>query len=91
MFDGGEVCRGMIGSDPAFVVAENHVHDPMQTVLDRPVTSYDRSKKVRQHDQRGDVSCVSFSITPLVSRMLSTIATAFSRGQPWRFRSQSTL
>jgi hypothetical protein len=28
MFDGGEVREGMIGSDPALVVAEDHVHDP---------------------------------------------------------------
>ena len=55
VFDGGEVGRGMIGSDPTLIVAENHVHDPVQTVLDRPVAAYDRSQKMRQHNQRGDV------------------------------------
>jgi hypothetical protein len=29
MFDGGEVRGGMIGSDPALVVAEDHGHDPV--------------------------------------------------------------
>ena len=51
MFDGGEVGWRVIGSDPAVVVAEDHVHDPMQAVLDRPVAADDRTEKMRQHDQ----------------------------------------
>ena len=34
VFDGGEISRSVIGSDAALVVAEDHVHDPMQAVLD---------------------------------------------------------
>jgi hypothetical protein len=30
MFDGGEVGWGVVGSDAAFVIAEDHVHDPVQ-------------------------------------------------------------
>jgi hypothetical protein len=36
MFDGGEVGGGVVGSDAAFVIAEDHVHDPVQVVLDIP-------------------------------------------------------
>src|SRR5215467_1224258 len=39
MFNSGEVGRGMIGADAAFVVAEIHVHDPVKAVLDQPVGS----------------------------------------------------
>lgn len=28
MFDGGEICRGMVGSNPAFVVSEEAIHQP---------------------------------------------------------------
>src|SRR5262249_5211653 len=34
VLDGGEVGRGVIGADTAFVIAEHHVHDPMEAVLD---------------------------------------------------------
>lgn len=33
----GKICRGVFGSYPAFGVAEDHIHDPVQAVLDRPV------------------------------------------------------
>src|SRR4051812_50090557 len=36
VFDGGEVGWGVVGSDAAFVIAEDHVHDPVQAVASRP-------------------------------------------------------
>jgi hypothetical protein len=33
----GEVVSGMIGTDPHLVVAKDHVHAPVQTVVDAPV------------------------------------------------------
>ena len=41
----------MVGSDAAFIIAKDHVHDPVQAVLDRPVTADDRSQKAAQQDQ----------------------------------------
>ena len=52
---GGEVGRGVSGTDPAFVVAEDHVHHPMQAVLNRPVASYDWPDDGGQHSERGEV------------------------------------
>ena len=69
VFDGGEIGRSVIGSDPAFVVTEHHVHDPVQAVLDGPMASDDRSEKVRQHDQRCDViACLAFDLTAEFTR-----------------------
>ena len=34
VFKCGEVCGSVVGAHTAFVVAEDHVHDPMQAVLD---------------------------------------------------------
>ena len=42
VFDGGEVGGGVFGADAAFVIAEDHVHDPVQTVFHRPMTADDR-------------------------------------------------
>ena len=36
MLDGGEIGGGVIGADPAFVVAEDHIHHPVQAILDTP-------------------------------------------------------
>ncbi len=55
MLDGGEVGGGMFGSDAAFVVAEEHVHDPVQAVLDRPMASHDGAHAFSRQVQRGDV------------------------------------
>ena len=55
VLDGGKVGGSVIGSDSAFVVAEDHVHHPMQAVLDSPMTADDRSQKAGQQDQGGDV------------------------------------
>src|SRR5208282_5361468 len=51
VFKGGEISRGMIGPDAALVIAEDHIHDPVQAVLDGPVAAHDRPEEVRQHDQ----------------------------------------
>ena len=40
MFDGGEIGRSVIGSDPAFVVAEDHVHDPVQGDVSLPIPNH---------------------------------------------------
>jgi hypothetical protein len=42
VFDGGEVGWGVIGADAALVVAESHIHDPVQAVLDHPMGSDSR-------------------------------------------------
>src|SRR3954451_7062345 len=55
VLDGGEIGRSVFGANPALVIAEEHVHDPMQAVLDRPMAAHDRSEEVCQHDQGGDV------------------------------------
>jgi hypothetical protein len=55
MFDGGEIGWRVIGSDPALIIAEHHVHDPVQAVLDRPMPPYDGPEQMRQHDQRSNV------------------------------------
>ena len=51
VLDGGEVCWRVIGSDPALVIAENHVHDPVQAVFDRPMAAHNRPEERRYHDQ----------------------------------------
>src|SRR4051794_8805950 len=40
--EGGEVGGSVLGADAAFVVAEGHVHDPVEAVFDRPVRADDR-------------------------------------------------
>lgn len=52
---GGEVGRRVIGADACLVVAENHVHDPMQAVLDSPMSAHDRGNESRRQGQRGNV------------------------------------
>jgi hypothetical protein len=51
VFDGGEVGGCVIGTDPAFVVAENHIQDPVKTVLDHPMDSNSRSDLVGNPEQ----------------------------------------
>ena len=65
MLDGGEVGWCMIGSDPTFVVAEEHVQNPVQAVLDRPVVAHHRSDEMRQQHQGGDVkACLLLDFIP---------------------------
>ena len=82
VFNGGEVGRSVVCSDPAFVVTEDHVHDPVQAVLDCPMASDDQPEKVPQHDQRCDVIArLSFDLAAEFTR-------AFNDGdsvQAWPF------
>lgn len=55
MLNDREVGRGVVGSQPGFIVAEDHVHDPMEAVLDGPVAADDRPQQVGRQDQRCDV------------------------------------
>ena len=55
MPDRGEVSGRVVGPDAALVVAEDHVHDPMQLILDRPVVSDDGPHEVCRQTQRSDV------------------------------------
>ena len=55
VLEGGEIGGRVIGSDAAFVVAENHVHHPVETVLDRPVAADDGAEPACEACQRGDV------------------------------------
>jgi hypothetical protein len=48
---GGEVGWRMTGSDAALVVAEKHVHYPVQAVLNRPVAAHDGPEQNRHHGQ----------------------------------------
>ena len=71
MLDGGEVGGDMVGSDPALVIAEDHVHDPVQAVLDGPVAADDRPQDGRQKHQRCDVkACLVLDFSGDVSRAL---------------------
>ena len=51
----GEVGGGVAGSDAAFVVAKDHVHDPVETVFDRPMSADHGTDRVSQQHQGGDV------------------------------------
>jgi hypothetical protein len=50
-----EIGRGVGGSDATFVVAEDHVHDPVQRVLDGPVRADHRTDSLRLERERGDI------------------------------------
>ena len=41
VLEGDEVLGCVVGSDPAGVVAEGHIHDPMEAVLDSPMVTHD--------------------------------------------------
>ena len=62
----------------------------VQAVLDGPVPAHDGAEQGRDHDQRCEVKpCLTLGFS-LVSRLLSTMTTAFSPGQSWRSWSQPT-
>ena len=44
VLDGGEIGGSVIGPNAAFVIAEDHVHNPMQAVFDGPMCTNDRSE-----------------------------------------------
>jgi len=68
------------GPDTALVVVEEHVHHPMQAVLNGPVAADGRSDEMRQHNQRCSIKSRLMLDFPLVSRLLSTITMAFGAG-----------
>ena len=51
MFDGCEIGGSMIGADTAFVVAEDHVEDPMEAVLYGPMVADEGSDQAGQESQ----------------------------------------
>lgn len=53
--DHGQISGCVIRPDPAFIVAECHIHHPMQTVLYAPVVADCRSDETRRRSQGGDV------------------------------------
>lgn len=63
MLDGGEVGWCVVGSQAAVVVAKDHVHDPVQAVLHRPVVADDGADPVGWQGQRGDVE-TGFALGP---------------------------
>jgi hypothetical protein len=48
VFYRGEVGGSVILTDAAFVVAENHVHHPMEAILYRPMIADEWPKNIRQ-------------------------------------------
>src|SRR6201981_2937017 len=44
VLDGGEIGGSVIGPNAALVIAEDHVHNPMQAVFDGPMCTNDRSE-----------------------------------------------
>jgi hypothetical protein len=74
---GYEIGWGVVGSDVAFVVAKDHVHDPVQGVLDGPVGADDRAdhssrQLPRAGGARVDGSCrVRYVASP--TRRLSSL------------------
>ena len=91
MLDGGKVGGCVLGSDPAFVVAKDHVHDPVEAVLDRPVAPHNRSQLVGWEHERGEVEA-GFLLDPacgLPGAMTMTIAPR--PGHSCRFWSHATL
>ena len=51
VLDGGEVGRRVFLSGPAFVVAEDQVHDLVQSVFDAPILPYGLGDGAVQHQQ----------------------------------------
>ena len=47
--------RRVFVAHAAFVVAKDHIHDPVQAVFHRPMIADHRSDRVGQQDQRGNV------------------------------------
>src|SRR5580704_16028975 len=46
-----EVGGGVLGSNATFVIAEGHVHDPVEGVLDRPMVAGDRAELMGEPHQ----------------------------------------
>jgi hypothetical protein len=85
----GETGRRVIGADPAFVVAKGYVHDPMQSLLDRPMAADDGSQKDRHQDEQGDVvACLALDLIAGLTGA-SHHAAAFGPSQLWRCYSRA--
>jgi hypothetical protein len=80
---GCEIGWGIVGSDVALVVAKDHVHNPVQGILDGPVRSDRRAGHNGQHHQRDDVEARPSVILPLISRRLN-VEDAMARAHPRR-------
>ncbi len=50
VFEGDDVFGRIFGSDAAFVVAERHVHDPVQSVFDAPMIAHHGSEFCRRSE-----------------------------------------
>ena len=90
VFDGGEVGGSVIGADAALVVAEDHVHHPVEAVFDRPMAADDGAEFICEPHSEVMSKRVSRSILSAISRVLSTMMTPCSSGKPWRSWSQAT-
>ena len=55
MFYGGEVCGGMVCSQAALVIAEDHVEHPVEAVFDGPMVADERANQIGDENQRGNV------------------------------------
>ena len=63
MFEGSGVDGGMFGPDPAFVVAKDHVHHPVQAVFDGPVIADHRAAALRREGCGGEIeACFALSL-----------------------------
>ena len=65
VLEGREIGGSVISADAAFVVAKNHVHNPMQAVFHTPMPPHDRPELAREPDQGGQVEAgllLDFSI-----------------------------
>ena len=84
VLEGGEIGGGVIGADAAFVVAEDHVHDPVQAVLDCPMAADDRPELAGQPHQGGDVKArLALDFVADFAGALDH-DDAFNPGQSWR-------
>lgn len=75
-----EVGRGVFSPDAAFIVAKDHVHDPVQAVLDDPVVTDHRPDRHGGRRQRGYVEA-RFSLVLTVE-----LAGAFDHDDPCEAR-----
>ena len=55
MFEGDEIGGSVVGAHAAFVVAENHVHDPMSVVFDHAMPADHDVDLWRRQAQRSEV------------------------------------
>src|SRR5450830_433678 len=71
---------GALSADTAFVIAKDHVHDPVEAIFDRPVSADDRPERGRQQHQGGDVKArLALDLIPDFARALDHDDAAQSR------------